>query len=56
MLEPVANINIKPVIYQKNTEGVYELDTDGKKIISKLGNEITAFEEYEFLITITENV
>jgi hypothetical protein len=54
MSQPVANINIKPVVYQKDTEGNYIFDTNEQKSILKIGNEVSAFDEYEFLITITE--
>ena len=52
---PASNINIKPVVYQKNTDGSYELDTNGKKIIYKTANEVSPYDDYEYFITITEN-
>ena len=51
---PASNINIKPVIYIKDTNGNYELDTNGKKIIDKIGNEVSPYDDYEYFITITE--
>lgn len=55
-MTPAATINIKPVIYEKNTDGKYEKDTSGKKIILKLGNQVNSTENYEYLITITEYI
>lgn len=51
---PASNINIKPVIYEKNTDGSYILNNDGKKIIDKIGNEVSPYDDYEYFITITE--
>lgn len=51
---PASNINIKPVIYLKNTNGEYEKDSDDNKIIDKIGQEVSPYEEYEYKITITE--
>ena len=52
---PASNINIKPVVYEKNTDGSYILDTENKKIIEKIGNQVSPYDDYEYFITITEN-
>lgn len=52
---PASNINIKPVIYLKNTNGEYERDSNGNKIIDKIGTEVSPYDDYEYKITITEN-
>lgn len=52
---PASNINIKPVVYQKNTDGSYELDTSGNKIINKLGTEVSPYDDYEIIVTIKED-
>lgn len=51
---PASNINIKPVVYEKNTDGSYILDTENKKIIEKIGNQVSPYDDYEYFITITE--
>lgn len=52
---PACNINIKPVIYLKNTDGDYIRDENGSKIIEKIGNEVSPLDIYEYKITITED-
>ena len=51
---PASNINIKPVIYLKNTNGEYERDSNGNKIIDKIGTEVSPYDDYDYFITITE--
>lgn len=51
---PASNINIKPVIFEKDTEGNYILDSENKKIINKIGNDVSPYDDYEYQITITE--
>lgn len=51
---PASNINIKPVIYLKDTDGNYVLDTNNKKIIEKIGTEVSPYDEYEYQVLITE--
>lgn len=53
---PASNINIKPVIYLKNTDGEYEKDSNGDKIIHKIRNEVSPYDKYEYKITINENL
>jgi hypothetical protein len=53
---PVENINIKPVIYLKDTNGDYILDTSGNKIIDKIGTEVSPYDNYEIIVTVTENI
>lgn len=52
---PACKINIKPVIYLKNTDGEHIRDTNGNKIIYKIGHEVSPLDIYEYKITITEN-
>jgi len=51
---PASNINIKPVVYLKDTDGNYVLDTNNKKIIEKIGTEVSPYDEYEYQVLITE--
>lgn len=53
---PVCNINIKPVIYTKDTNGDYLLDSNNDKIIEKIGNEVSPYDKYDYIITINENL
>lgn len=53
-MNPVSNINIKPVVYLKDTNDDYILDNDNKKIIEKVGIQVAPFDDYEYLVTITE--
>ena len=53
---PASNINIKPVIYSKDTNEDYLLDSNNDKIIEKIGNEVSPYDKYEHLITINEDL
>jgi hypothetical protein len=54
MAKKVLNVHIEAVVYLKDTNDDYVLDTDGEKIILKSGLEVNATDDYEFLITKTE--
>ena len=62
MAQKYATINIKPIIYEKNSDGEYELNTNGEKIIveqcqtvnGKKCDNIQPSEFFDYLITITE--
>lgn len=64
MAQKYATINIKPIIYEKNSDGEYELNTNGEKIIveqcqtvnGKKCDNITVSENFDYLITITEYI
>lgn len=49
-----ANIHVEPIVYLKDTNGDYVLDTDGNKIIVKSGTEVSANDDYETKTVITE--
>ena len=50
-----ANIRIRPIVYEKNTNGEYELDTNGDKIVLVEPGNVKSTMDYDFLIQITEN-
>jgi len=62
MPQKYARINIKPIIYEKNSDGEYELNTNNEKIIveqcqtvdGKKCHNIQPSEPFDYLITITE--
>lgn len=54
MSRKYVKIEIYPVIYQKDTDGDYVLDTDGNKIIVKNWPEVSAFDDYAVKTDITE--
>ena len=64
MAQKYATINIKPIIYENNSDGQYELNTNGEKIIveecetvnGKKCNNIVMSDNFDYLITITENI
>jgi hypothetical protein len=49
-----STIHIEGVVYAKDTDGEYMLDTDGDKIIIKQGLSVVPSDDYEYLIIITE--
>ena len=50
-----ANIRIRPIVYEKNRNGEYELDTNGDKIVLVEPGNVKSTMDYDFLIQITEN-
>lgn len=54
MSKKIQNIHIEPVVYLKNTNGDYVLDTDGEKIIVKQGVAVVPSDDYEILKTVTD--
>ena len=54
MVKKVANIHIEPVVYSKDTDGDYVLDTNDDKIIIKSGVEVAPSDDYDIKVTITE--
>jgi len=51
-----AHIRIRPIVYEKNTDGEYELDTNGEKIVLVYPEYVDPTEPYEFLIEIDETI
>ena len=51
-----ASIRIRPIVYEKNTNGEYELDTNYNKIILVEPQNVTSEMDYDVIIEIKENV
>jgi len=54
MYKKYAKIRIRPIVYETNTNGEYELDTNGDKIVLISPENVTASDEYDTLIEIEE--
>lgn len=54
MAKKLANIHIEPVVYSKDTNGDYILDTNGDKIEIKTGTQVVPSDDYDFKTIITE--
>ena len=54
MYKKYAKIRIRPIVYETNTNGEYELDTNGDKIVLISPEDVTASDEYDTLIEIEE--
>ncbi len=54
MAKKLVNIHAECIVYLKDTDGDYVLDTNDDKIIVKTGNEVLPSDEYDVKITITE--
>ena len=54
MSKKLVNIHIKPVVYLKDTNDDYILDTDGEKIELKSGIQVVPSDDYDIKQTITE--
>ena len=54
MSKKLSTVHIEAVVYSKNTNGDYILDTNEHKIILKHGRAIVPTDDYEFKITITD--
>lgn len=62
MPQQFANINIKPIIYEKDSDGNYVLNTNNEKIIiescqtinGKKCDNIKPSEDFDYKINITE--
>lgn len=50
-----STIHIEGVVYAKDTDGDYLLDTDGEKIIIKQGVAVNPLDDYDFLVIITDH-
>lgn len=49
-----VKVEIKPVVWKKDSSGKFLLDSNGKKIVDKVGNEVTKTEDYSFVAVITK--
>lgn len=49
-----ATVRVRPVIFEKDTNGDFVLDTNNDKVILKTSNEINPQEPYDYLIEIEE--
>ena len=47
---PIRTTTITPVVYLKDEDGLYVLDTNDNKIVLKTYNEILSTDDYEFII------
>jgi hypothetical protein len=54
MPKKLVNIHIEPVVYLKDTNDDYILDTDGEKIELKSGIQVVPSDDYDIKQTITE--
>lgn len=54
MSNKLINVHIEAVVYQKNSDGEYVLDTNGDKIIIKNYTTVTPADDYDQKVTITE--
>jgi len=54
MSKKLANINIKPIVYERDTNGDIVIDTNGNKIIIKQYPNVLATDNYDYKIEITE--
>jgi uncharacterized protein YqkB len=50
---PLSKIVIYPVVYKKDTNGDFILDTNGNKIIEKTYQEISIEDDYTIITNIT---
>jgi hypothetical protein len=49
-----ATIRVRPVIFEKNTNGDFVLDTNNDKIILVQPNNVNSTEPYDYLVEIEE--
>jgi len=49
-----AKIRVRPVIFERDTNGDLVLDQNFKKIIQKQTNEINSTDPYDYLVEIDE--
>jgi hypothetical protein len=54
MSKKLVNIHIEPVVYLKDTNDDYVLDTNGDKIELKSGVQVLPSDDYDIKQTITE--
>ena len=49
-----VKINIKTIIYDRDTNGDIVIDNEGNKVVLKTYTNITSNDEYDYLVTVTE--
>ncbi len=49
-----SKIRVRPVVYEKDTNGDYVLNTNNEKIIKTQPNSVNPKNDYDFLIEIEE--
>jgi hypothetical protein len=54
MSKKLVNVHVEGVVYLKDTDGEYVLDTNGDKIELKSGRDLVPSDDYELKTTITE--
>ena len=54
MSKKIVNINIKPVIYERDTNGDIVIDINGEAVILTPYNQILPTDNYDYKIEITE--
>lgn len=50
----LANINIKPVIYERDTNGDIVIDTNGEAVVLTNYMDIKPDDDYDYKVEITE--
>jgi hypothetical protein len=50
----IVNINIKPIVYEKDTDGEYVIDINGDKQVLIAYPNVKLNDSYEYKIVITE--
>ena len=54
MSKKLATVHIEAIVYSKDTDGEYILDTNDDKIVEKTGLDVVPSDDYDYIITITE--
>jgi len=54
MSKKLININIKPILYEKDEDGNYVIDTNGNKVVIKTYLQVKPTDNYDYIITTTE--
>jgi len=53
-LKPSIKIEIKPVVWKKDSFGNFLLDPSGRKIVERIGTQVQSTEKYSFVAVITK--
>lgn len=54
MSKKLVNINIKPIVYEKDSNGDYVIDTNDNKVVEKAYPNVKSTDNYDYKIEITE--
>jgi hypothetical protein len=54
MSKKLVNAHYEAIVYLKDTDGDYVLDTDGEKIVVKTYSQVKPTDDYDVKTTITE--